>query len=63
MLFDWLGINPSLPLDIFVHLCLEGIGGLILVLAYRFCDHFWHRALVWMILAPPMSFATVQLVG
>lgn len=56
-------MNLEILSDVGFHLILEGIGGLILVLAYRFCEHFWHRALIWCILAPPMSYATVQLVG
>lgn len=56
-------MTTGLLSDVGVHLGLEALGGLVYVCAYRFCEHFWHRAIVWCILAPPMSYATVQLVG
>lgn len=49
--------------DVGIHLCLEAMGGLVYMCAYRFCEHRWHQAIVWCCLAPPMSVLTVQLVG
>ena len=55
-------MDPTL-VDTGTHLLLEGVGALILVTSYRFCEHNWHRAVVWLVLSTMLSYCTVQLVG
>jgi RsiW-degrading membrane proteinase PrsW (M82 family) len=46
-----------------VHVCLEAIGGAIMVYALGFCRHRSHQFAVWFTLALFFSFVTVQLIG
>ena len=49
--------------DIGIHMLLEAIGGLVLLYAYKFCEHRLHQILVWFVLAFGFSYITVQIVG
>lgn len=55
MTFEWF--------DIFVHMGLEAIGGLVLALALGWCNHRRHQAIVWVLGAFVFSVLTVNLVG
>jgi len=46
-----------------VHLVLEGIGAVALRCAFGMCEHKWHRVLAWSMIAVPLSYITVHLVG
>ncbi len=56
-------ISSIEPLDVMIHMSLEAVGGAVLVYAYRFCGHWRHRLVVWLVLAFIFSVLTVYLVG
>lgn len=45
------------------HFLIDTVGSAIGVYAYRLCNHFWHRALMWLVLSVAWTILTVQLVG
>lgn len=53
-----------LSFDIFLHMGLEAIGGVILFLTYKHvCRKWWHRPAMWITLAFVFSYLTVWWVG
>ena len=49
--------------DYAVHFGIDVLASLATVYALRFCDHGWHRFLVWLSLSLVVTFTTVNLVG
>jgi NADH:ubiquinone oxidoreductase subunit 5 (subunit L)/multisubunit Na+/H+ antiporter MnhA subunit len=50
-------------MQILIHMLLEGIGSLVGIYAYRYCEHNWHRVAIWVSLTALTSIITVQIVG
>lgn len=45
------------------HFMIDAVGSVIGVYAYRWCNHFWHRAMVWFVLSAIWTVVTVQTIG
>jgi hypothetical protein len=50
-------------LDYVTHFGLEAIGSSIGIYAYNYCQHLWHKLLVWTVLSVFTTIVTVSLVG
>jgi hypothetical protein len=46
-----------------LHFLIDVLASLATLYAYRFCEHTWHRILVWLGLSLVVTFSTVNLVG
>jgi hypothetical protein len=49
--------------DYGLHFLIDVLASLATLYAYRFCEHTWHRILVWLGLSLVVTFSTVNLVG
>lgn len=56
-------MHPVEWLDVLLHMGLEALGGIAVMVANRWCHHFWHQAVVYVLALFVFSVTTVSLIG